>query len=126
MRSVRVLLCFGAFVLFSASCLSADSWLIKSKNLTVLGILTGEGTNDSQTVGWSLTLNPVIMLDGKQLSYLQIKSSDTRRLVALEDKFVQAKGKLTLVSGMDSFEPPVFEISWIKEHKGKEPKDPRP
>jgi hypothetical protein len=125
MRSVRLTLFCGVFIFFSVSCLSADSFF-KSKNLTVLGMLTGEGASGSQTAGWSLTLNPVIMLDGKQLSYLQVKSSDVRRLAALEDKFVEAKGKLTFVSEMDSFEPPVFEVWSIKEHKGKEPKDPRP
>jgi len=56
---------------------------------------------------------------GRQISSLEIKSSDTRKLASLEDKFVEAKGKLTFASGIEIAQRSVFELSSIKENKEK-------
>jgi hypothetical protein len=120
MRVVRVVIGFFVLLVCSVCLLNADSFLIvKSKRLTVMGTLTGETAIGSKGAAWCLQLNPVIMVDGTQISALEIKSSDTHRLASLEDKFVQARGKLTFIPGGEAAQAPVFELWSIKEHKSK-------
>ena len=120
MYSRRVVACAVLLLLFSDLSLNANSFTMKSKRLTVLGTLTDNMTVvGAETSGWTIQLNPVIIVDGKLISSIQIKSSNSRQLQCLEDKFVQAKGKLTLISGVEIPQRPVFELSSIKEHKGR-------
>jgi len=119
MRSLRVVSCLVLLVVFSCVSLNGNSFTVKSKRLTVLGTLTGEMASGGKSTGWCIQLNPVLMFDGTQISSLEIKSSDTQKLASLEDKFVQAKGKLTFVSGGQTAQRPVFELSSIKEHRSK-------
>ena len=118
MHFVRVIVCFVLVTFLASSPVTADSFIVKSKKLTVLGTLTEEMAVGAKTA-WSIRLNPVIMVHGRQISSLEIKSSDTRKLASLEDKFVEAKGKLTFASGIETAQRPVFELSSIKENKEK-------
>lgn len=114
----RVLVCTGLLLLFSV--LSApSSFTIKCKRLTVLGTLTDDTAVGAESTRWTIQLNPVIIVDGKLITSIQIKSSHTQQLESLEDKFVQAKGKLTVISGIETAQRPVFELSSIKEHKSR-------
>jgi hypothetical protein len=119
MYSRRVVVCIVALLLFlfSYPSLTASPFAIKSKRLTVLGTLTDDMTIGAERSGWTIQLNPVIIVDGKLISSIQVKSPNSRQLESLEDKFVQAKGKLTVISGAETEQRPVFEISSIKEHK---------
>jgi len=120
MRVVRYVV--WLFVAVSVACgsVAADSVaVIKSKTLTVLGTLTDEMSVGANVGIWSLQLNPVIMVDGRQISSLEVKTSDSHKLQALADKFVKARGRLTLVTGVENAEPPVFELWSIKEHRSK-------
>jgi len=117
MQFVRVVVCL-VLVTFFSSYLTADSFLVKPKRLTVLGTLTGEMAIGGRNA-WSIQLNPVIMVYGWQITSLEIKSSDIRKLTSLEGKVVQARGKLTFGSRIETAESPVFEVSSIKEHKSK-------
>jgi len=119
MRFMRVAIGFVLLGLFSGMSLNANSFIVRSRRLTVLGTLTGEMAIGGKRADWCIQLNPVIMLDGTQISSLEIKSTDTQKLLSLEDKFVQAKGTLTFVSGGAIVQRPVFELSSIKEHKSK-------
>lgn len=116
MHFVRLVTCFALIPFFSSASITADPFIVKSKKLTVLGKLTEEMDADANP-GWSIQLNPVIMVHGRQISSLEIKSPDSRKLTSLEDKFVQAKGKLTFSFGIETIQSPVFELSSIKEHK---------
>jgi hypothetical protein len=118
MRGVRVGMCLF-LLLCSPFAVSADSFALKSKRLTVLGVLLQDPAGGAGPLDWSLQLNPVIMLGGTQISSLEIRSSDTQKLRPLEDKFVQATGKLTMLAGASAAQRPVFELSSIKEHKSK-------
>jgi hypothetical protein len=120
----RVAVCAVSVVLLAALSLPASPLTFKSKRLTVLGTLTDDMTLGTQNSGWTIQLNPVIIVDGKLISSIQVKSSHSRQLESLEDKFVQAKGKLTVISGLDSSQRPVFELSSIKEHKGRKGFEP--
>jgi len=114
MYSIRAVVCFIFLVLFSSFPVIG-----KSKKLTVLGTLTEEKVIDSKTAGWTIQLNPVIMVDGQQITWLEIKSSNPEKLEPLEDKFVQATGTLSFISSTDAGECPVLELSSIKERKAK-------
>ena len=116
MHFVRVIVCFVLVTFLASSPVTADSFIVKSKRLTVLGTLTQEVAVGTKTA-WSIRLNPVIIVHGRQISSLEIKSSDSRKLASLEDKFVQAKGKLTFASGIETAQRPVFQLSSIKEKK---------
>jgi hypothetical protein len=118
MVSVRVMSGVLWFV-FSCGSLNAENSAMKPKKLTVTGMLTDAVVDAGD--GWCIQLNPVIMLYGTQISTLEVKSSKTHRLESLEDKFVEASGKLTFVAGGPT-ELPVFELSSIRERKSKEPK----
>ena len=118
MHFVRVVTCFVLITSFSSSSITTSPLIVKSKKLTVLGTLTEEMDVDANP-SWSIQLNPVIMVHGRQISSLEIKSPDTRKLSSLEDKFVQAKGKLTFSFGIETTQSPVFELSSIKEHKSR-------
>jgi hypothetical protein len=117
---VSAVVCLFVF----ASSLTADPAFFKSKTLTVLGTLNAD-LSAGATPDWSITLNPVLMFNGRQISSLEIKSSNTHKLVSLEDKFVQAKGQIKFVSDADTPERPILELWSIKEHKTKEPKKER-
>ena len=118
MHFVRVVTCFVLITFFSSSSITTTPLIVKSKKLTVLGTLTEEMDADANPA-WSIQLNPVIMVHGRQISSLEIKSPDTRKLSSLEDKFVQAKGKLTFSFGIETVQSPVFELSSIEEHKSR-------
>jgi hypothetical protein len=120
MSSRRVVVCAVILLFFSDLSLTANSFTIKSKRLTVLGTLTDNMTVvGSETSGWTIQLNPVIIVDGHLISSIQVKSANSHQLESLEDKFVQAKGKLTFLSGVETPQRPLFELSSIKEHKGR-------
>lgn len=120
MCSRRVLICSIVILLFfSGSSLADNSLLIKSKRLTILGMLTDDMTVGTENSGWTIQLNPVIIVEGRQISSIQIKSPNSHQLESLEDKFVQAKGKLTFISNVDTEERPLFEVWSIKEHRGR-------
>jgi hypothetical protein len=115
MYFIRVVVCF-IFLGFVLS-FPLDG---KSKKLTVLGtLITEEKVIDSNTAGWTIQLNPVIMVDGQQITWLEVKSTNPEKLEPLEDKFVQATGTLSFISSTDAGACPVLELSSIKERKAK-------
>ena len=97
---------------------NGDSVVIKSRRLTVLGTLIEEKVGSDKST-WSIRLNPVIMLHGQQITSLEIKFRNISKLASLEDKLVQAKGKLSFTPNLESDRRPVFELSAIKERKKK-------
>ena len=111
MRIVRFAACFFLLLCVLVP-LSA-----KIRRLTVMGMLTEAAATGEETTGWTIELNPVLMLDGKQISSIEIKSSDTHRLESLRDRAVEATGNLTYESGVETGQRPVLEQSSIKPRK---------
>ena len=124
MFSRRFFACTVSLLLCSAASLSAPSLSFKATRLTVLGTLTDDLVLGAEASGWTIQLNPVIIVDGKLISSIEIKSSNKHRLASLEDKFVQATGKLIVLSGRNASQRPVFELSSIKEHKSRKAREP--
>jgi hypothetical protein len=112
MRIVRFAACFFLLLLCVLVPLSA-----RTRKLTVMGMLTEAAATGEESTGWTIDLNPVILLDGKQISSIEIKSTNTHRLESLKDQAVEATGNLTYESGAESGKRPVFEVSSIKLRK---------
>lgn len=91
----------------------------KTKKLTVMGKLTRVMAVGGESTGWAIELNPVITLDGQQISSLEIHSSDRQKLESLKDQLVEAKGELTYVSGAETPPRPALQLSSIKARKQK-------
>jgi hypothetical protein len=96
----------------------------KSKHLIVTGKLIEVSSGGVDPVAWAIQLNPVITIAGRQLSALEIKTPHPEKLEPLQDEFVQAKGTLTSINGIDSADRPVLELSSIHavkyNHPGKD------
>jgi len=114
MRIVHLAACFLLLLLCVLVPLSA-----KTKKLTVMGMLTEVTAVGGETAGWAIELNPVLMLDGTQISSIEVKSSNTHRLESFRDKAVEATGNLTYESGVETGQRPVLELSSIKPRKHK-------
>jgi len=95
----------------------------KSKHLIVTGKLTELATSDTQSTSWALRLNPVIIVDGHQLSIIEIKTRQPQKLEPLEDEFVQAKG---ILLNLDSADRPVLQLSSIHSVKYNNPGEDKP
>jgi len=92
----------------------------KTKHLTVTGKLTQLAITGSDSAGaWALQLNPVITIDGHQLSNLEIKTPHPQKLEPLQDEFVQATGVLTITNSGSS--APVLKLSSIHSVKYNNP-----
>ena len=95
----------------------------KSKHLIVLGKLT-QASGDSSS--WCLQLNPVIIIDGRQLSFLEIKTDHPQKLESLQDVYVQAKGTLITADSADATAVPVLKLSSVHSVKYNNPDKDKP
>lgn len=99
----------------------------KSRHLTVTGKLMQVAIAGSDSAsGWTLQLNPVITLDGRQLGSLEIKTPHPQKLDPLQDEFVQASGTLTIINAGSSSECPVLKLASIHSVKYNNPGDDKP
>jgi hypothetical protein len=96
----------------------------KSDKLTVMGKLSRVMAIGAETTGWAIDLNPVLTVNGKQVSSLEVKSSNPKKLEALENKKVKATGTLSNAVGVETGERPVLTLTSIKEIKERPAKDP--
>jgi hypothetical protein len=120
MRLARILTTLAFLLLFAVPNPSQP----KSDKLMVMGKLTRVMAIGAETSGWAIDLNPVLTVDGKQVSSLEVKSSNPKKLEPLENKFVKATGKLSNAVGVETGDRPVLTLSSIKEIKERSPKTP--
>jgi hypothetical protein len=98
----------------------------KSKHLIVTGKLTELAAVSGQSAGWAIRLNPVITVDGKQLSSVEIQTPHAQKLESLQEQFVQASGSLVTLSAADSADRPVLKLSSIHSVKYNNPESDKP
>ena len=97
----------------------------RPKHLIVLGKLTELSSPDAGST-WGLQLNPVITVDGRQISVLQLRTSHPQKLESLQDAFVQAKGTL-IVGGADApHDIPILQLSSLHAVKYNNPDKDKP
>lgn len=125
MRLARITPCLVFLVIFAVlnSAVSNPAQPGKSDKLSVMGKLTRVMAIGAETSGWAIDLNPVLTVNGKQVSSLEVKYANTKKLEALENKKVQAKGTLSNAVGVETGERPVLNLSSIKEIKEKPAKE---
>jgi len=115
---------FCAFLVLSLCvCLPLHA---KSRQLTVTGKLMQLTANSSDSASWALQLNPVITVEGRQLSNLEIKTPHPQKLQSLQDEFVQASGSLSITITESSGERPILKLSSIRTVKYNHPDSEKP
>jgi hypothetical protein len=70
-----------------------------------------------ESTGWAIQLDHEITVEGKQVSSLEIDYPKTKRLEKLENKPVNASGKITHRHGVESGDRIILEVTWLKEIK---------
>ena len=98
----------------------------RSEHLIVLGKLTEASATDGASSSWCLQLNPVITVDGRQISVLELKTSHPQKLASLQDEFVQAKGTLINGDGSHPVDIPVLKLSSVHSVKYNNPDKEKP
>ena len=91
----------------------------KSDKLTVQGKLTRLMAIGAETSGWAVELNPAMDVHGKQVSSIEIVYIDGKKLESLANKSVKASGFLSNVSGIETGQRPVLNVTSIKPLKEK-------
>jgi hypothetical protein len=81
---------------------------VTGKLIRVVGI-GGEST------GWAIQFDSEKTIDGKKLHSIEIDYSQSKELLALENKMVKASGKITHVEGVETGDRTVLKVSSIKQ-----------
>ena len=120
MRSLRLALIFASCLFALAAVLAAQSAKPdKDDKLTVTGKLTRVMAIGAETSGWAIELNPALDVEGKQVSSIEVFLLDSKKLEALENKTVKAKGYLSNAAGVETGQRPVLNLISIKPVKEK-------
>jgi len=95
----------------------------KSDKITIQGKLSRVMAIGAETSGWAIELNPVLTVHEKQISSMEVVYVDTKKLEALENKTVKATGTLSNVTGIETGQRPVLNLTSIKQVKEKPAKE---
>jgi len=95
----------------------------QSDKLTVQGKLTRVMAIGGETSGWAIELNPVLTVEGKQVSSIEVVALDSKKLEPLENKTVKATGKLSNATGIETGQRPILTLNSIKAVKQKPTRD---
>ncbi len=95
----------------------------KSDKLTVQGKLTRIMAIGGESSGWAIELNPAMTVEGRQVSSMEVVYVDSQKLEALANKTVKATGTLSNVTGIETGQRPVLNLSSIKAIKQKPTKE---
>jgi hypothetical protein len=119
-----------AFLLFLPAILLAQTdkptpneKLSADEKLTVMGKLIRVMAIGGETSGWAIELNPVLTVEGKQVSSIEIVAVDSKKLEPLENKTVKAIGRLSNAYGVETGQRPILTVSSIKPVKEKPTKE---
>jgi hypothetical protein len=86
--------------------------------ITITGTLQQVVGIGSETTGWAIRLDSELELAGKRLKSLEV-NGDRREFIRLENKRVEASGKIVTRHGIERGEWPVLEVSTIREVNSK-------
>ncbi len=110
MRSLQItaVLAFAAF----SVCLAA---VPQQQKITVTGKLARVMAIGGESTGWAIELDTAMIIDGKQVHSIEVTSQNPQKLDRLENKHVQASGKISHVQGVERGERTILEVSSIRE-----------
>jgi hypothetical protein len=95
----------------------------KSDKLTAQGKLTRVMAIGAETSGWAIELNPPLTVSGKEVSSIEVVALDSKKLEALANQTVKAKGILSNATGVETGQRPVLNLTSIKALKEKPTKE---
>jgi heat shock protein HslJ len=110
MRTERFAL--GLILVFVCACLEAQT---KEQVIAVTGRLTRAMAIGGESTGWIIQLEPETTVEGKQVSSIEVACRKISSLEKLENKRVNAAGKLSHRHGVETGERTILEIASIKE-----------
>ena|SRR5258708_4383267 len=90
----------------------------EQKMITVTGKLERVAAIGGETTGWAIRLDSELKIKDEVLKSINV-NYDNEKLEKLENKRVEAKGKITFRNTIERGEWPVLEVSTIKEIKSK-------
>jgi len=114
MRVSRASLAIFCLLLVGPLCAQTNEQqqtIVEGKLLRVAGI-GGEST------GWGIRLDQAIKIQGNLLNTIEV-AGQTKELEALENKHVEATGRISTRRGVERGEWPVLEIGSVRETKTK-------
>jgi hypothetical protein len=85
--------------------------------MTVTGKLVHVMAIGGESTGWAIQLESQTTIDSKQVDFIEVDYSESKKLKELADKRVKAKGTLSHRHGVETGDRPVLDISSIKEAK---------
>ncbi len=91
----------------------------KFDKLTIRGKLTRIMAIGAETSGWAIEVDPPIDVHGKQVSSIEVVALDSKKLEELATKTVKATGILSNVTGIETGQRPVLNLTSIKAVKDK-------
>jgi heat shock protein HslJ len=111
-REMRIARLVAVTLAFAGVYLQAQA---TGQEISVTGRLARAMAIGAETTGWVLELESAITVGGKQLNLIQVSYPKTKKLEKLANKRVSATGTLGRVSGVETGEQPVLNVSSIKE-----------
>ncbi len=88
----------------------------REKRMTVQGTLQRVVGIGGESTGWAIQLDPPVEIDGRTVTLLEIDHKP-ERWRQLENKHVEATGRLTFRKGVERQFWPVLEVETLKEAK---------
>ncbi len=86
----------------------------EDKRLTVQGVLTRVAAIGGETTGWAIRLDEPMEIDGKQIRLLDV-DSQTGPWSQLDEKHVEASGRIVYRQGIERGGWPVLEVESMRE-----------
>lgn len=107
---VGVALILGLFCV----CLQAAT---QEQEMTVRGKLVRVVAIGGESTGWAIQLDSEITIDGKHATSVEVDYAQTKKFDKLENKRVEATGKVSRRRGVETGDRPVLDVSSIREAK---------
>jgi hypothetical protein len=104
------------FILFSTN-VSAQT-AKQPAAITIAGMLVRVAGIGGETTGWAIQLDSEIEVRGERMKSIEV-SGDSREFERLENKHVEATGRLALRHGVTRGAWPVVQVSSIRESRAK-------
>ncbi len=114
MRKVGIALALVLILGWLGSLAAAE----QQKTITVTGKLVRVLGLHAQSTGWGIEPDSELKFEGKQMKLVEV-NRETKRFEALENKRVEATGRLTLWHTAEWGYWPVFEVTTIRELSAK-------
>jgi len=91
----------------------------QEQKMTVTGKLVRVAAIGGESTGWAIQFDSEITIDGKHANSVEVDYPQTEKLDKLENKHVEATGKLSRRHGVETGDRPVLDVSSLTEAKDR-------